>query len=85
MINAIQLNCQILALDTKFNIEMLQNRETIFFKKNVISVSESINLLEKKYLYFFDNNKNYKFPNAYQWNHIVIQYLNLFNRLIKNS
>ena len=36
MINALDLNCQILALDTVFNREMLENKKSIFFKKNSI-------------------------------------------------
>ena len=34
MINALDLNCQILALDTVFNREMLQSKKPIFFNKN---------------------------------------------------
>ena len=82
MINALKLNCQILALYTKFNIEMLENRETIFFKKNVKSISESINLLEKKYQFFFNQNKNYKLPKKYEWKNITEQYFELFKLLL---
>ena len=35
MINALDLNCQILALDTVFNREMLENKISVFFKKNI--------------------------------------------------
>ena len=38
MINALDLNCQIISLNTKFNIEMLENKKVVFFEKNVISV-----------------------------------------------
>ena len=33
MINALYLNCQILALDTAFNREMLENKKSIFLIK----------------------------------------------------
>ena len=38
MINALDLNCQILALDTVFNREMLENKKSIFFFKNKNSI-----------------------------------------------
>ena len=33
MINALDLNCQILALDTVFNKEMLENKKSVFLIK----------------------------------------------------
>ena len=47
MINALDLNCQILALDTVFNREMLENKKSIFFNKNKNSIIEKINEFEK--------------------------------------
>ena len=35
MINALDLNCQILALDTVFNREMLENKKTVLFNKKI--------------------------------------------------
>ena len=46
MINALDLNCQIIA-KTKFNKEMLKNKYALFFKKNLKSITETINLFEK--------------------------------------
>ena len=60
MINALDLNCQIIALKTKFNKEMLKNKYALFFKKNLKSITETINLFEKKYQYLIQKNKNYK-------------------------
>ena len=37
MINALDLNCQILALDTVFNREMLEKKKSVFFNKNTIT------------------------------------------------
>ena len=48
MINALDLNCQILALDTVFNREMLENKKSIFFNKNENSIKK-INEFENKY------------------------------------
>ena len=39
MINALDLNCQILALDTVFNREMLENKKSLFFNKNENSIT----------------------------------------------
>ena len=36
MINALDINCNIIALDTTFNREMLLNKEAIFLKKQLI-------------------------------------------------
>ena len=33
MINALNINCKIIALKTNFNIEMLNNKEAIYFNK----------------------------------------------------
>ena len=78
MINALDLNCQIIALKTKFNKEMLKNKYALFFKKNLKSITETINLFEKKYQYLIQKNKNYKIPKKYEWDFIVDQYLKCF-------
>ena len=84
MINALDLNCQIMALETKFNAEMLYKKETIFFKKNLISISESINLFEKKYSYLYNKNIKYILPEKYKWNKITNQYLDIFRLISKD-
>ena len=81
MINALDLNCHIMALETRFNAEMLEKKETIFFKKNVISISESINSFEKKYYSINEANKGYKIPKKYNWNQIVNEYIEIFHEL----
>ena len=78
MINALDLNCQIIALKTKFNKEMLKNKYVLFFEKNLKSITETINLFEKKYQYLIKKNKNYKIPKKYEWDFIVDQYLKCF-------
>ena len=81
MINALDLNCQILALDTVFNREMLNNKKSIFFNKNENSIRKKINEFERSYDKFILLNYNYKFPKKYKWNFIVKQYLEVFYRL----
>ena len=73
MINALDLNCQILALDTVFNREMLKNKKSVFFNKN--SISKKIIELENRYDKLIYKNSSYKLPKKYDWNFIVKQYL----------
>ena len=76
MINALHLNCHILALDTVFNREMLENKKAIFFKKN--SISEKINEFEERYNEIIQKNNSYKLPEKYDWEFICNQYLGVF-------
>ena len=79
MINALDLNCQILALDTVFNREMLENKKSVFFSKK--SVREKINEFENKYDEFVKKNKGHKLLKKYDWDFISNQYLELFHHL----
>ena len=82
MINALDLNCQILALDTVFNREMLENKKSVFFNKN--SVREKINEFENKYKELIKKNSKYKLQKKYDWNFILKQYLKVFNGCVTN-
>jgi hypothetical protein len=82
MINALDLNCQILALETPFNKEMLIGKKSIFFKKNVESVSEKIQLFEKNYERLINVNSAYTIPKEYRWDFITKKYLKVFLELI---
>ena len=82
MINALYLNSQIIALDTSFNNEMLENREKVLFKKNINSLSNCIIYFEKNYLKIKKLNIDYKFPKKYNWDKISNQYIELFNSII---
>lgn len=82
MINALDLNCQIIALDTVFNREMLENKKSIMFNKNENSIIENINEFEYQYDELIQKNSNYKLPKKYQWENIKNQYLKLFEKLI---
>ncbi len=81
MINALDLNCQILALDTVFNREMLHNKKSILFNKNENSISKNINEFEERYDELIQNNTSYKLPEKYNWNFIFNQYLEVFQGL----
>ena len=81
MINALFLNCQILALNTSFNEEMLHNKSVIYFKKDSKSVCNSLLLFEKKYNKLKEYNKNYCFPLKYDWDFVCEKYLRTFYNL----
>ena len=81
MINALYLNCQVLALDTVFNREMLQNKKSILFEKKRNSIIKKINEFENIYDKILFENKNYKLPEKYHWDFIESQYLSLFLKL----
>ena len=81
MINALDLNCQILALDTVFNNEMLENKKSIFFNKNKNLVSKKIDEFENTFDEIVAKNSNYKLPKKYDWDFISNQYLEVFKNL----
>ncbi len=81
MINALDLNCEIIALDTSFNREMLENKKSTFFKKNSISILNSINSFEKTYNPL--KNSSYTISKKYNWDYITEQYCLVFYDLMK--
>ena len=81
MINALDLNCKILALDTVFNREMLYNKISILFNKNENSISNKINEFEDSYDDLVSKNIYYKLPKKYNWDFISNQYLEVFQNL----
>ncbi len=81
MINALDLNCQILALDTVFNREMLYNKKSILFNKNENSISNKINEFEERYNELIHQNTGYILPKKYNWDFISNQYLEVFQGL----
>ena len=78
MINALYLNCSIIALDTKFNHEMLKGKSSLYFKKSCKSVSKKIEEFENIYSKITRLNKSYIFPKKYEWEIIFDKYLDLF-------
>ena len=81
MINALDLKCQILALDTIFNKEMLFDKKSIFFNKNKSLISKKIDEFENTYDEIVAKNSNYKLPKKYDWDFISNQYLEVFQNL----
>ncbi len=79
MINALDLNCQILALDTVFNREMLESKKTVLFNKN--SISKKIDEFENKYEELIKTNNSYTLPKKYNWDFISDQYLEVFDSI----
>ncbi len=78
MINALDLNCNIIALNTPFNREMLENKKAIFFEKSSLSISNSINIFEKTYNTL--NTNSYKVSRKYSWDSVTEKYLELFTK-----
>ncbi len=85
MINALSFNCQILALNTVFNKEMLINKKSLFFEKNIGSISSTFERFEKIYYGLINENLNYELPKKYDWNFIKDEYLKLFMKITKNQ
>ena len=82
MINALDFNLQILALKKYFNVEMLQNKDVIYFQNEIESIAKSIIKFEKKYNTIKQNNMNYSIPKNYMWNNITESYIKTFHKLI---
>ena len=86
MIKAMAYGCAILALDTVFNREMLQNGKFgIFFKKELLSITNMIEYCEKENILIDDIRQ--KSVNGiikkYNWDYISNQYIETFNDLLK--
>ncbi len=82
LINAINFNCRILALDTIFNREMLKDGEYgTFFKKNDKSLTSLFKDLKTKcHDKLITNRKKYIEKN-YNWELIAKQYIDVFEQL----
>ena len=86
MIKAMAYGSAILALDTVFNREMLQNGEFgKFFKKDIGSVTSLIDLMDAKMEEMAKMKKAsvYGVSAKYSWPHIVEQYQQVFKGLLK--
>ena len=78
MINALYLNCEVIALKTPFNLEMLKNKKSVFFSKNTSELNEALFYFEKNIEKLKLENINYKIPKKYDWDQIAEQYLEVF-------
>ena len=80
-------NC-ILALDTVFNREVLDNgKYGILFEKNVNSLVDKINYLEanQNEVEKFRNISRERIIENYTWEKITNQYIDLFNKMLSNQ
>ena len=86
MIKAMAYGCAILALNTVFNKEMLNNDSYgIYFEKNQEAVREQINYadLYPKKIKKLRQNSHLGITDKYNWDCITDQYLEVFRRLIE--
>ena len=85
MIKAMAYGCAILALDTVFNREMLQNGKFgIFFKKQLSSAKKMIEYCEKENTVMDDLRKKSVngITKKYNWDFVASQYLEVIKSLI---
>ena len=85
MIKAMAYGCAILALDTVFNQEMLQNGKFgIFFKKQLLSMTNMFKYCEKENILM--DNLRYQsvkgITKKYNWDYVTAQYSEVFKFLI---
>jgi len=86
MIKAMAYGCAILALDTVFNKEMLDNDSYgIYFDKNQDSVRQQINYADEhpNKIEKFRQNSHLGITDKYNWDYITDQYLDVFRQLAK--
>jgi len=86
MIKAMAYGCAILALDTVFNKEMLQNGiYGLFFEKQIKNITDKINYCEKENILIekLRNKSVSGISEKYDWNFITNQYMQIFKTLIK--
>jgi glycosyltransferase involved in cell wall biosynthesis len=86
MIKAMAYGCAILALDTVFNKEMLDNDSYgIYFDKNQDAVRHQINYADEhpNKIEKFRQNSHFGITDKYNWDCITDQYLEVFRHLTK--
>ena len=84
MIKAMACGCAILALNTVFNKEMLNNDlYGIYFEKNQEAVRQQINYADQypKEIKKLRKNSHLGITDKYNWDYITDQYLDVFRRL----
>ncbi len=85
MLKAMAYGCAILALDTRFNREMLSNdRFGLLFEKNIPSVALSLQNIEQQegLLVNLRSNSRNGLTAKYNWDHITDAYIVLLNEMI---
>jgi glycosyltransferase involved in cell wall biosynthesis len=88
MIKAMAYGCAILALNTVFNKEMLNNDSYgIYFEKNQAAVRQQIDYADQnhKQIEKLSQNSHLGITNKYNWDCITNQYLDVFRRLTEKQ
>lgn len=88
MLKAMGYGCAILALNTPFNQEMLQNgKHGWYFEKNPKAVSELIHKAEfqPEAMQSLRDNARSGLTQKYNWDHVTDQYLEVFQHLSKKD
>lgn len=88
MLKALGYGCAILALDTVFNQEMLQNgKHGWYFEKNSNSVKEIVDKSEKspEEMKNLRETSRFGLTQKYNWDHVTNQYLEVFFTLAKTK
>ena len=84
LIESLSFGNAVLALNTVFNKEVLQSgKYGLFFEKTKESVSDLIQYADsnKKEIFDLKNNSKKALKNKYEWNYIVDQYIEVFEKL----
>jgi len=85
MLKAMAYGCAILALDTPFNREMLQDgKHGVFFKKNLQSIAEAVESAEadSQYLEKLRSAARSGLIEKYNWDFVTDEYISVFKQLV---
>ena len=83
MINALNYGCFIIALNTRFNREMLDNgRYGLFFDKEKGSLEKLINYDNAKKINFLRKSSTQAITKKYTWDNITLKYIKVFKNLL---
>ena len=88
MLKALGYNCAVIALDTRFNQEMLQNgKHGWFFQKNTASVAEVIDQAEMAGVEMeqLRSTAVLGLTEKYNWDHVTEKYLKVFKELSRKG
>lgn len=86
MLKALGYGCAILALNTPFNQEMLQNgKHGWYFEKTSLAVQQLVEKAETRAMELQELRKTARqgLTEKYSWDHVTEQYLNVFRTLAK--
>ncbi|KEO73636.1 DUF1972 domain-containing protein [Anditalea andensis] len=88
MLKAMGYGCAILALDTRFNREMLQNgKHGWYFQKNKLSIKDVVERAETNTtdIHKLRITAREGLTKMYDWDHVTDQYVEVFERLAKKK